>query len=562
MATSARSLTILAWALSMALAGCGGGGSGPAATTPPPGGTAPPPPPPPAGDTNLTTLGLSVGALDQQFQPGLTSYTATLGYLDNAVHVELQPADSAATVRVNGTAVTANASQRIELSEGQNAIDIAVQNGSVQKTYSIALTRETRATFGQSAYIKASNTGIEDVFGTTLALSGDTLVVGAPFQDGGSSDSGAAYVFVRDTTGGWNQQAYLKAMHADPIDNFGYSVAIHGDRIAVGAPSEDSDAVGVNGDQADNSLLHSGAAYIFARDSSGQWTQEAYIKPSNPQASGGFGNNVALDGDTLVVSAPMSPMLVGSVYVFTRDAGGTWSQQAVIAASDPIPDAGFGQSLALQGDTLAVGAKWHTGVSDQRGAVYIFKRQGSGWSELVRLKASNAATGDIFGSSVALSGDTLAVGAPGRAGFAGAVYVFDRNSAGNWAETAFFKASNTEPQDSFGYEVALSGDWLAVSAENESGGATGIGGTESDNTKPGAGAGYLFVRNGSGNWSQQLYVKASNSESNDRFGRSSAALSNSTLVFAAPFEDGNATGVNGDSSNNTASSSGAVYVFE
>ena len=91
---------------------------------------------------------------------------------------------------------------------------------------------------------------------------------------------------------------------------------------------------------------------------------------------------------------------------------------------------------------------------------------------------------------------------------------------------------------------------------------TGIGGTESDNTKPGAGAGYLFVRNASGNWSQQLYVKASNSESNDRFGRSSAALSNSTLVFAAPFEDSNATGVNGDSSNNAATSSGAAYVFE
>ena len=136
MATSARSVKILGWALSIALAGCGGGGGGPAATTPPPGGTAPPPTPPPAGDTNLRTLGLSSGALDQQFQPGLTSYTATLGYFDNAVRLQLQPADSAAAVRVNGTAVTADTSQRIELSEGQNAIDIAVQNGSVQKTYS------------------------------------------------------------------------------------------------------------------------------------------------------------------------------------------------------------------------------------------------------------------------------------------------------------------------------------------------------------------------------------------------------------------------------------------
>src|SRR5688500_6736806 len=119
-----------------------------------------------------------------------------------------------------------------------------------------------------------------------------------------SSDSGAAYVLVRDTAGVWSQQAYLKAATADPHDNFGYHVAISGDRIAVGAPFEASNAVGVNGDPADNSMPGAGAVYIFARDSSGQWTQEAYIKPSNTVASGELGKSVALDGDTLVVGAP------------------------------------------------------------------------------------------------------------------------------------------------------------------------------------------------------------------------------------------------------------------
>jgi FG-GAP repeat protein len=360
----------------------------------------------------------------------------------------------------------------------------------------------------------------------------------------------------------WTQQAYLKAANADPGDNFGYSVAISENLIAIGAPFEDSNAVGVNGDPADDSMQGAGAVYLFARDANGQWTQEAYIKPSNTAASGEFGRSVALDGNTLVVGAPKMPMLVGSVYAFTRDAGGTWSQQAIIAASDPRSDAGFSQTLALRGDTLAVGAPFHTGIFDGSGAVYMFARQGSSWSEVVRLKGSDTVSGDNFGSSISMSEDTLAVGAPGRAGSTGAVYVFDRTAAGSWTQTASVHASNAESQDTFGYAVALSGDWLAVSAENESGGSTGMGGTESDNTKPGAGAGYLFVRDAAGDWSQQLYVKASNSQSNDRFGRSSAALSRSTLVFAAPFEDSNATGVNGDSSNNTAADSGAVYVFE
>ena len=295
MATSSRYFSVLGVMLSIAVAGCGGGGGYGSAPTPappttPP--TTPPTPPPAGGDTNLTTLGLSIGGLEQQFQPSLTSYTAKVGYLDNAVRIELRPADPAAVVRVNGTTVATGTSERIALSEGQNAIDIVVQNGSVQKTYSIALTRETRATFGQSAYMKASNSGIEDNFGTALALSGDTLVIGALMEDSdarginldgsndASSDSGAAYVLVRDAVGVWSQQAYLKASNADSHDNFGYSVAISDNLIAIGAPFEAGNAVGLNGNQADNSLQSAGAVYIFVRDTNGQWTQEAYIKPS------------------------------------------------------------------------------------------------------------------------------------------------------------------------------------------------------------------------------------------------------------------------------------------
>ncbi|MBB6096268.1 hypothetical protein HNQ60_005190 [Povalibacter uvarum] len=583
------------WALSFVLAGCGGSGGSsetPEPTSPapppppaPPPETPPPEPPPAAADTNLSSLGLSIGELDQQFQPGVTNYTAKVRYLDNAVRIHAQASDPDAVVRVNGKAVTSGATERISLSEGQNEIDIVVENDTEEKNYSIELTRETWTTFEQSAYVKASNTGIDDVFGTQLALSGDTLVVGAPAEDSdargvnqdgtnnAASGSGAAYVITRDSAGAWSQQAYLKASNGDTNDNFGYSVAIDGDVIAVGAPFEASNASGINGDQADNSATSAGAVYIFVRDSNGQWTQEAYLKPSTV-ASGQFGKSIALNGNTLVVAAPQQPMLIGTVYAFTRDADGIWSEQAVISASDPLGDAGFGQTLALEGDTLAVGAPWHPGISSFKGAVYVYSRQGSTWTEVVKLRGSNTEPSDEFGSSVALSDGTLAVGAPGEdsaaAGnpndnsvtWAGAVYLFGINSAGTWEQTAFIKASDPGAFDNFGYAIALCGDWLAVSAENEAGGSTAIGGDESDNTKPGAGAAYLFVRDDSGNWSQELYVKASNSDAGDRFGRSSAALSDTTLVFGAPFEDSNATNVNGDSSNNTASASGAVYVFE
>ena len=110
--------------------------------------------------------------------------------------------------------------------------------------------------------------------------------------------------------------------------------------------------------------------------------------------------------------------------------------------------------------------------------------------------------------------------------------------------------------------MALSGDWLAVTAWNEASVATGVDGVQTDNSRPGSGAAYLFVRDADGKWSQELYLKAMNADANDRFGVSSAALSRAMLIVGAPYEDSNAVGVDGDQSNNTVSASGAVYVFE
>src|SRR6185436_7374739 len=245
-----------------------------------------------------------------------------------------------------------------------------------------------------------------------------------------ASGSGAVYVFTRSGTT-WIQQAYVKASNTEANDQFGYSVALsaNGSTLAVGAIKEDSKATGIGGDEADNSALGSGAVYVFTR-SDATWIQQAYVKASNPRKDGQFGASVALSGDgsTLAVGAPGedgSVIDVGAVYVFTHDT--MWTQQMYLKASNPGAGDQFGASVALSGDgsTLAVGAHGEgsvaTGVGGDQannaavnaGAVYVFMRCGMTWGQQAYVKATNTEANDRFGASVALAtdGSTLAVGA-------------------------------------------------------------------------------------------------------------------------------------------------------
>jgi hypothetical protein len=279
---------------------------------------------------------------------------------ENTIVVGAWREDSAAT-GVNG-----NQSNDGSLDSG--AVYVFVRNGS---------------TWSQQAYLKASNTGPEDFFGEAVAISGDTIVVGASAEDGGARgvngnqnneagyDSGAAYVFVRSGTN-WSQQAYLKPSNADPDDRFGQGVAVDGDTVVVGALSESSKARQVNGNQADNSAHHAGAAYVFARNGT-NWSQQAYLKAFNAEAGDSFGYPVGISGDTVVVGAQSessdgtnasnnNAFGAGAAYVFAR--GGTnWIQHAYLKASNPgggVPglSAGdiFGCGVAVSADTVVVGA--------------------------------------------------------------------------------------------------------------------------------------------------------------------------------------------------------------
>jgi hypothetical protein len=267
--------------------------------------------------------------------------------------------------------------------------------------------------------------------------------------------------------------------------------------------------------------------------------------------------------------------------MFTRN-GTMWSQQAYVKALNAGISDHFGSSVALSADgsILAVGAdRKGDNLAYFAGAVYMFTRHDTMWSQQAYIKASNTGQGDYFGSGIALSADgsTLAVTsreedsaatgidgdqADNSASEAGAVYVFTRSDT-TWRQQAYVKASNTGAGDDFGSSIALSADGsiLAVGAAREDSAAIGIDGNQVDNIASDAGAVYVFTHNGIA-WSQRAYIKASNTGQYDRFG-SSVALSadGSALAVGALGESSAATGVGGNQTSNSAPTAGAVYMF-
>lgn len=453
-------------------------------------------------------------------------------------------------------------------------------------------------TIAQQAYLKASNPHAGDRFGLSVAISGDTAVVGAVCEgtgldgvDGGAPESGAAYVFVRSGTT-WTQQAYLKASNAQAGDAFGRSVAISGDVIVVGADHEDGAATGVDGDASDNGAIESGAAYVFVRNGT-TWTQQAYLKASNAGAGDWFGASVAASHDTIVVGAltedggvagddqDESAPDAGALYVFVRK-GATWAQQAYLKAANADAGDWFSKSVAISNDTIVVGADGEDGSgadpSDNSatwaGAAYVFVRTGTTWTQQAYLKASNAGAEDYFGSCVAASGDTVVIssiwedsGATGVNGDqgdesqseAGAAYVFVRTGT-TWSQQAYLKASNAEGGDRFSSYLAIEGDVIAVAGQWEDGSATGLNGDQLDDGAKWSGATYLFARN-AGAWKQTAYLKASNTGGGDMFGKA-VALSGNTLIVTSDHEAGGIAGVDGDQDDNSAYAAGAGYVFD
>jgi FG-GAP repeat/Abnormal spindle-like microcephaly-assoc'd, ASPM-SPD-2-Hydin len=358
----------------------------------------------------------------------------------------------------------------------------------------------------QQAELKASDDG--SGFGWSVAVDGGTVVVGAVYDTVGSNSlQGAAYVFV-DSGGTWSQQAKLTASDGSADDYFGISVAVSGSTIVVGAWEFYTGGPG--------------AAYVFVRNGT-TWSQQAELTASDGAARESFGYSVALDGSTAVVGAPgnlENASTPGAAYVFVQS-GTTWSQQAVLTASDGAARESFGYSVALDGSTAVVGAPQYYADPSAPGAAYVFVQSGTTWSQQAELTASDGAAKDQFGNSVAVDGSTAVVGAPnhtvGSNANQGAAYVFVQSGT-TWSQQAELTASDGAAKDQFGNSVAVDGSTAVVGAPNH---------TVASNANQGAA--YVFVQSGT-TLSQQAELTASDGAAKDQFGNSVAVYGRTAMV--------------------------------
>lgn len=371
----------------------------------------------------------------------------------------------------------------------------------------------------------ANDGAADDNFGSSSAIDGNTIVIGSPYNDipftepNGSVDSGAAYVFVR-TAGVWAQQQKITASDANAGDRFGTSVALSGNTLVVGSILDDDQGV------------NAGAAYVYTR-TAGVWSLQQKLTASDGDTSDAFGASVAIEGDTLIVGAESDDNLEansGSAYVFVRSAG-SWSQQAKLVQADAVFNDTFGSSVDISGDSVIVGA-WI------KGAAYVFTRTGTSWSQQQKLTGADGSGGQ-FGQSVSIDGDSAIVGAPKRFnGFGmsdGAAYVFTR-SANVWSQQQKLTVSDTSEDSEFGYSVGIAGD-VAV-----------IGAYKDDDQASQSGSAYVLTRNGS-NWTQYRKINAVDGAYNDYFGYS-VGISGRVVVVGAYLDDDNGSG------------SGSAYTFD
>ncbi|OJW71238.1 FG-GAP repeat protein [Spirosoma sp. 48-14] len=460
--------------------------------------------------------------------------------------------------------------------------DLNSTSGNPGSAYVFSQNQGGADNWGQVKKIVASDRAANDYFGTSVSISGNTIVVGANKNDldaSGSNtltDAGSAYVFSQNQGGAenWGQVKKIVASDRAANDYFGYSVAISGSRIMVGAYQEDEDESG------NYSRTSAGSAYVFNQNQGGtdNWGQEQKVVLSDYFGSQYYGFSVAIDGAYAVVgayqdytdaSSGQSVLNAGSAYVLKRQ-NGTWTQIKKLVASDRVSNSYFGYSVAISGNTIVVGASQNSqdaaglNMLLASGAAYVFSQNQGGtdnWGEVKKLVASDRSILALFGTSVGISGSTIVVGAMwdsrdasggNSLTNAGSAYVFSQDQGGtnNWGQVKKLVASDRGTNSYFGFSVTINGNIIGVGAYGESKDASG------ENTLTLAGSVYLFSQNqgGADNWGQVKKLVANDRVASSWFGNS-VAINGSTLVVGASQNSQDAAG------GNTLTNAGSAYVF-
>lgn len=403
--------------------------------------------------------------------------------------------------------------------------------------------------FGELSKEVANNRSLDDEFGTAVAINGTYSIVGNPYQDTDNgnanpiSDAGAATILELDTLTLTTVKKSISTNDRVIDDNFGYTVGISGNYAIVGAPGQDYDTTG------SNLIAEAGAAYIFERDTAGNWTEVIKLVDSDRAANDGFGFSVAIDGDYAIVGAweeeedaanTNTLSGAGSAFIYKRDVNGEWGLDQKIVPADRAAGDNFGNSVSISRTYAIIGSP----ESNGDGAAYVFEYDGTDWNQVVRVEDFAPTSGDRFGSSVSIDGEYAVVGAPeedhdeadnNTVVRAGSAFIFYRDN-GVWSFQKKIIENNRQQDDKFGTSVAIDGHYVIVGA---------IGDNNPANDQ---GAAFVFKRTGI-NWTLEEQIIASDGETDDEFGRS-VAISGEYAIVGAPFEDDGAS-----------TDAGAAYLF-
>lgn len=531
---------------------------------------------------SLVDLVPSVGVLKPAFSPSQLEYTVQVPSWLNRVSLTPTLSQAAGGAQVSAFQTpSGQESPAVSLLPGTTRIPVTVASAlGGMPQYSVL----AQISQPPVRYMKAAVPGRDFLYGDAVALDGDTLVVGVPQEYDVAAENGAVYVY-RSDGNTWRLEARLTA-GSGSANWFGKSVAVSGDRVAVGIPWYGG----------------SGRVMTFTRTGT-TWQREAVLRPQYSSYEDYFGMRLSLSGDGLAVAVPNNASRMGGInpdpsntemprsgaVVVFRIQGVSWEQEAFIKAPYPDAEDDFGSALALSGNELVVGMQHESssarGVGGngadnsalRSGAAYVYSRQNAAWRLTSYIKSSNSDAEDRFGCAVALAGGTLAISACGESSRAsgiggdqtdnsaleaGAVYLFGR-SGDTWAQQAYVKAAYSGDGDLFGSSLSLSGDGsvLAVGVVAEAGLSLGPNTRPYDRSATNSGAAYVY-RRVRGRFVQEAYLKAPNAGLGDRYGKSIAVSPDATtLVIGAPGEASAFGGIDGDGTDNSAYQSGAAYLY-
>lgn len=476
----------------------------------------------------LRSLSLAPATLSPEFGDKTLAYEASFPFYTQHLTLQAVPASEKATVTAGGVPVGSEGTTFTPTPEQELQslrVDVKAESGAKQ-AYELALSRAPVST----TYVKAYNSRAGFRFGSSVAIDGDTVVVGAPSEDGAATG-----IDGDDSQGGYPDTGAVYVMVREPNGKWSRQAYIKPAELVKGALfgravsiAGNTIAVGAPGLMTANE--YTGAVYIFVREGS-TWSQQALL-PGKATESGQLGSAVALNGDHLIASAPYSRLLgyeVGALYAYTRT-GTTW--KADVASPNPPSQEfsgynWFGYRLGFSGDRVIASG-------GQLATVFVMLRSGTAWTVE---QAINLPGGVLSKSSVAIDGDTLAVSAPG------VVHVFTR-SGSTWTKQASLTSFNENTTEGFGASLALKGDLLVV-------------GSGCDKCQGGFST---FVRDGH-TWKDGAYVPTQFIDAGDAHG-AAVALSGTRIVVGGPGEDGNGKGFNPNGANNSFADAGAAYIYE